>query len=232
MAAERAGIMAIVGEVTGRILEEPRSVRPLAEVPQRPVLTGRQWYILHSVNRSDLRVHNCLKNAGYETYYPQQRVMKRVPQRMLSKKQRASRIPLFESALRPLLPSYHFVLMDLERDRWRDLFDLIGLFGVLCEPDVPEPMPYPLQPIVVAKLRATEVDGAIPGPTDARALVLEIGEQVRISGGTFAGHNAVVDQIPKGQLQALDESQKVKLLVALFGRSTPCEVLVSDIEKL
>lgn len=223
---------AIVGRITGRVLEEPRSYRSLEDVPRRPVLTGQQWYILHSVNRSDARVHGCLRNAGYETYYPQQRVMKRVPQRMLSKKQRASRIPLFETILRPLLPSYHFVLMDLTHDRWRDLFDLIGLFGVLCEPDAPEPMPYPLQPIVVAKLRATEVDGAIPGPTDARTLVLEIGEQVRISGGIWAGHNAVVDQIPKGQLQALDESQKVKLLVSLFGRATPCEILVSDIEKL
>lgn len=225
---------AIVGRITGRVLEEPRSVRPLEDIPQRPVLTGQQWYILHSVNRSDARVHGCLRNAGYEAYYPQQRTMKRVPQRMLSKKQRASRIPLFDSVLRPLLPSYHFVLMDLTQDKWRDLFDLIGLFGVLCKPDVPEPQPYPLQPIVVKQLRAAEVDGAIPGRLSARKLMFEVGEQVRIVGEhTMAGHNAIVDHIPDSPLEGLDESDRIGLVVAFFGGvKAPFEVLVSDIEKL
>jgi len=95
------------------------------------------------------------------------------------------------------------------------------------------PQPYPLAPTVVQGIQAQEIDGAIPGRLTARKLMLEIGERVRISGsGPFAGHNAIVEELPDRPIEDLDDSVKVSLVQGLFGRATPIEVLVSDIEKL
>ncbi|MFQ5543478.1 MAG: transcription termination/antitermination protein NusG [Nitrospiria bacterium] len=81
------------------------------------------------------------------------------------------------------------------------------------------PMPLPAQEI---KHLLRQVDeGVTPSSEKAR---FDQGEPVRIIDGPFLGFNAVVDEVNHDQ-------EKVKVLVSIFGRSTPVELNFLQVEK-
>lgn len=191
-----------------------------------------RWYVAHNGSGRDLRAKETLQRARFEVYYPAAAEMKLVPRNQLSQKQRRSMIPVYKRVLKPFFPRYFFVRFDFARRDWHEVFALAGLNGIIYADDATHPLPAPIEDSVIARIKAGEVDGAIPAAMIARRFAYEIGEEVRISDGPFAGFNAVVSDIPNLPIDALDESARLKLLVALFGRKSVVEMPLASIEKL
>jgi len=164
-----------------------------------------QWYVVHS----DARHADCAKSAmenvlHYEVYYPKMRIMKPLPQRKVSIKQRNANVgvPVFM----PMFLGYMFVLFDLSGSRWHELFDLFGVRGILLN----RGLPAPIRTEIVEAIKSLEVDGSIPIETPLKRLFFKIGQHVRISEGPFTGFDGTVCD--------LDEShQKVLLDILVFG---------------
>jgi len=193
---------------------------------------SRKWYVVHNAAGNDKRALETLRRSAFEVYYPAEATMKVVPRNKLSQKQRRSSIPVYTRVLNPFFPRYFFVRFNLARGDWHDIFGLAGIHGILFTDDAPRPLPAPISDQVIAKIRSWEVDGAIPANIEASKFAFEVGEEVRIANGPFAGHNATVETLPPGAIETLDESARLRLLVSLFGRKSVVEMSLADIEKL
>lgn len=225
MTGEREAVEddALLGRITGKRLARPKSDRPWSEVAagvranEAPV--GLAWYLMHT-ERSARVIQDLIKTNGFELFYPVIRRMVRPPLDRLSKAQRRNAHLFARPVEEPMFPGYPFVRFDRATEEWRELFKLAGVHGIACIGDDP----YPLPEAFVEKLIGLQVGGAIPGETPVYELVFEIGESVRVCDGPFAGHN--------GTIERLDESGRVRLLLALFGRETPSAFWLDQIEKL
>lgn len=119
---------------------------------------------------------------------------------------------------RPLFPGYIFAAYQAETDDWKILFGRPGVRRVVTNND----RPMLVAPAFMDELRGHEAERAVPMPDPARTF--EAGEGVRISRGPFASFYA--------KLISIDSEARITALVEMFGRQTPIQVTIDDIEKI
>ena len=113
---------------------------------------------------------------------------------------------------RRLMPSYVFVKMDYNNDMWHMVTNTRGVTGFVG----PQGRPLPLSDDEVKRMHLERPTTII---TD-----FEIGETVKIIDGSFEGFIGTIDSIdvPK---------EKCKVTVSMFGRLTPVELDLAQIER-
>lgn len=113
---------------------------------------------------------------------------------------------------RRLMPSYVFVKMDYNNDMWHMVTNTRGVTGFVG----PQGRPLPLTDDEVKRMHLERPTTVI---TD-----FEIGETVKIIDGSFEGFIGTIDSIdvPK---------EKCKVTVSMFGRLTPVELDLAQIER-
>jgi len=105
----------------------------------------------------------------------------------------------------PFFPGYMFVLLDLERDRWRAVNGTMGVRGLVMQGEKPLPCPVGL----VEKLQSFSDENGIFNPV----FDLKMGASVRIVSGPFA------DAI--GNLACLDGAGRVRVLLQMMHSEIP-----------
>lgn len=192
-----------------------------------------KWHVAFCVNSSDQRSIDCLRNAKYEVYYPQIREMRPIPKRRMSLLRRRSPVVEMQSVLTPFWPRYFFIHFSPLDERWHELFELAHVRGLICDEQYGKLMPSPIDDSVIDGIRAMEINGGIPAKVTTQQIIYSIGEKVRIIGGSFTGHNGIVDRLPNVPIERLDDDSKIRLLVSLLGSSgVPVHLSLSDIQKI
>jgi transcriptional antiterminator NusG len=193
---------------------------------------ARAWHLVQVMTGREQTITEFLHRYGFKTYVPLTTVMKAVPRKLLSAKQRRSFARIMRPKIVPLLPGYLLVMMDMKTDGWHALFRLAGVRGVWCDGN----LPVAIRQSDLNNLQRREVDGVIPGDVTLGALLCcKVGDNVRIASGPFANFPAIIERLPEGyepgtRLEELDESKRVTLLVEIFGRPTPVDLPVSEFE--
>jgi transcriptional antiterminator RfaH len=147
-----------------------------------------RWYVVHSQPHREKRAAAHLQFQGFRTFLPLQRKTVRHARQ-------------FRVTEAPFFPRYLFVRFSVDHDRWRSIWGTVGVSRLLMEGERPLP--------VAEKIVCELIDRAEPSGLLALPPSLEPGQKVRLTAGPFAGL--------VGTLAALDEKQRVRVLLDLMG---------------
>ena len=177
------------------------------------------WYVVHSYagyeNRVKTNLESRISSLNMEDYIYQIEV----PVHLVTEIKGGKRQQVSEK----VLPGYILVRMELTDESWavvRNTPGVTGFVGLSSRPS-------PLQLGEVASLLAPEPE---PGTKQAEAartstVEFEVGESVTVMDGPFATLPATVNEINP-------DTQKLKVLVSIFGRETPVELSFDQVTKI
>lgn len=214
---------AAIGALTQAKAIDARRVVPAASTAP----AARRWHVVHVAAKFERQaadessfVAKQIAEAGFEVYSAKLRRLIKPRSNQLPPSQRKNRHLMVREKIEPLFPGYEFVRFDPLRDPWHDIFKIVGIYGMLCENNLPVPMPDAF----IAGLKGSEVNGAIPAARPA-AEVFTLGETVRVKlDGPLQGLT--------GPLERFDEAGRIRVLLGFFGGAVPTDMTVADIEKL
>jgi transcription termination/antitermination protein NusG len=177
------------------------------------------WYVVHSYagyeNRVKTNLESRIQSLNMEDYIFQIEVpVHQVTEIKGGKRQQVSE---------KVLPGYILVRMDLTDESWavvRNTPGVTGFVGLSSRPS-------PLQLNEVAGLLAPEPEATAKQAEAARTATpdFEVGESVTVMDGPFATLPATVNEINP-------DTQKLKVLVSIFGRETPVELSFDQVTKI
>jgi transcriptional antiterminator RfaH len=166
-------------------------------------MSASAWYVVQSrPNAEDLAIRN-LERQGFRPYLP----------RYLKLRRHARRV---ERVARPLFPSYLFVALDLDADRWRAVQSTVGVARLVCRGERPAPLPAGL---VEGLIERADEAGLIPLPSRP---AFRPGQAVRLTEGAF------VDLV--GLYEGMSDSERVTVLLDLLGRKVKITAAAHAVE--
>ena len=173
-----------------------------------------RWYILHAYSGFERKVRESIESR-VQAFGLKDRVgrvmipTEPVTEIINGKKRTVERV---------FLPGYVLVEMDLDNNLWHVLKDTPKVTGFLGTGDKPVALS---EEEVSSILFRSEVAKDKP----RMKIKFEKGEQVRITDGPFANFNGVVDEVN-------EDRETLKVMVTIFGRSTPVELEFGKVEKI
>ncbi len=198
----------------GDVPAEPVELDPAAEL--KAVLVGLpgDWYVVHSYagyeNKVKANLESRIQSLNMEDFIFQIEVPTEEVMEVKGGKRQA--------VVRKKLPGYLFVRMDLTDESWSAVRNTPGVTGFVGQTSRPTPLTIDE---VVKQLAAPKQKTVVA----VKAQEYEVGESVTVMDGPFATLPATINEINL-------DSQKLKVLVSIFGRETPVELSFNQVAKI
>src|SRR5215470_6964571 len=201
--------------VDGNGAGEPDPVAQFtAELRQLP----GEWYVVHSYAGYENRVKANLESRTQSLNMEDFIFQIEVPVHQVIEIKGGKRQQVSEK----VLPGYILVRMDLTDESWAVVRNTPGVTGFVGLSSRPSPLSLG----EVASLLAPEPEETAAKAEVTRAAVeFAVGESVTVMDGPFATLPATVNEINS-------DTQKLKVLVSIFGRETPVELSFDQVSKL
>jgi len=172
------------------------------------------WYIVHTYsgfeNRVKLALQEKIKSLGKEEFFGQITVpTEQVVELVKGKKKTSSR---------KFYPGYIMVQMALTDETWHIVQDTDKVTGFLGG----KMKPVPISEEEAQRILTRMEDGRErPKPK----FLFEEGDEVRVIDGPFNNFNGMVEEVKP-------DKAKLKVLISIFGRSTPVELDFVQVTKI
>lgn len=204
------------------VTEQPVVTEPEQDVPPdeppiqpaKPVIGDKNWYVVHTYSgyehKAKLALEDRIKTQRKEAYFdeiivPEENVVELVKGQKKTTKRR-------------FFPGYILVKMFLNEESWHIVKNTPKITGFVGDKIKPVPVPES----EVQKMTNRIAEGRVkPRPR----ISFQEGENVRVIDGPFSNFNGVVEDVNP-------DKGKVKVLVSIFGRSTPVELDFIQVEKV
>ncbi|MGI5119079.1 transcription termination/antitermination protein NusG [Marinactinospora thermotolerans] len=180
------------------------------------------WYVVHTYagyeNRVKANIESRTQSLNMEEYIFQVEV----PTQEVTEVKSGKRQQVTEK----VLPGYVLVRMDLTDESWAAVRNTPGVTGFVGLSNRPAPLSIQEVADLLAPEPEQETEQAKKKETETRSdVAYEIGESVTVMEGPFATLPATVSEINP-------DTQKLKVLVSIFGRETPVELAFNQVSKI
>ena len=200
---------------------------PVEEYKRQLRLKDGDWYVVHSYAGYEKRVKTNLEtriqSLNMEDYIFEIEVpMEEVTEIKNGQKKLVSRVRM---------PGYVLVRMDLTDESWGAVRHTPGVTGFVGNAHQPVPLSLDevftmLAPdLETPAAAAAGTSGAAGKPKEVAVVDFNVGESVTVMEGPFETLPATISEINP-------DTQKLKVLVSIFGRETPVELSFAQVAKI
>jgi transcriptional antiterminator NusG len=193
---------------------------PIAEFKSELRLLPGDWYVVHSYAGYENRVRTNLESRTQSLNMEDYIFQIEVPTHEVTEIKGGKRQQVQEK----VLPGYILVRMDLTDESWAAVRNTPGVTGFVGLSSRPSPLSLD----EVAVLLAPEPEEKVAQKAEtlrAASVDFEVGQSVTVMDGPFATLPATVSEINA-------DTQKLKVLVSIFGRETPVELSFDQVSKI
>jgi len=167
---------------------------------------AHRWYVVHTYsgfeNRVKLSLTERIQATGKQEFFSDILIPEEDIVELISGEKKTSR--------RKFFPGYILVRMELNDETWHIVKDTPKVTGFIGGKDKPSPIPDK-----DVELLRTRIDEGTLKPKPK--FKFEVGDHVRIIDGPFTNFDGVIDEVKP-------EKGKLRVIVSIFGRSTPVEL--------
>ena len=193
--------------VEGAVVETGEHLAP-------PVNEKFKWYIIHAYSGFERKVKESLESR-IQAYGLQQKIGRiMIPTEPVTELRNGKKYTIE----RVFLPGYVLVEMELDNDLWHIIKNTPRVTGFLGTGD---------SPVALSEQEVSSIIFRADVSKDKPKLKVKFSknEAVRINEGPFANFNGIVDDVN-------EDRQTLKVMVTIFGRSTPVELEFSKVDKV
>ena len=211
--------------------EEPAVVDPMAEFRESLESQFGDWYVIHSYAGYENRVKVNLETRSTSLNMEDYIFQVEVPMEEVTEIKGGVR----KQVRRVRMPGYVLVRMELTDESWGAVRHTPGVTGFVGNAHQPVPLSIDEVITMLAPVFDTPAEAAgaaeegqgLTAPTQGAApeVEFEVGESVTVMEGPFETLPATISEI-------IPESQKLKVLVSIFGRETPVELSFNQVAKI
>ncbi len=219
----------VVVEAADELVDEPEEPGdPVQAFKDKLASQFGDWYVVHSYagyeNRVKANLENRTTSLNMEEYIFEAQVpMEEVTEIKNGQKKLVRRVRM---------PGYVLVRMYLTDESWGAVRHTPGVMGFVG--NAHQPVPLSLDEVFTmlapADLESPAAAGATAGgaqgkPKEVEVVDFEVGESVTVMEGPF-------DTLPATISEINADTQKLKVLVSIFGRETPVELSFNQVAKI
>jgi transcriptional antiterminator NusG len=200
--------------------EDDEAADPVAEFKTELRMLPGDWYVVHSYAGYENRVRTNLESRTQSLNMEDYIFQIEVPTHEVIEIKGGKRQQVQEK----VLPGYILVRMDLTDESWAAVRNTPGVTGFVGLSSKPSPLS--LEEVASLLAPVPEEKAAKKAETmRAAAVDFEVGQSVTVMDGPFATLPATVNEINP-------DTQKLKVLVSIFGRETPVELSFDQVSKI
>ena len=175
---------------------------------------AHKWYIVHVYSGFENKVKSALEERIASCPNPDKFGEVIVPTEEIVELVKGKR----KTSSRKFYPGYILIRMDLDDETWHIVNNTAKVTGFLGGRDKPTPISDEEAEQIIQRMEAGKER---PQPK----YFFESGDEIRVIDGPFKNFNGIVDEVNP-------EKGKIRVLVSIFGRSTPVELEFVQVTKL
>ncbi len=182
------------------------------------------WYVVHSYSGHEKRVKQAIEHRRASLNMEDYIFQVEVPMEEVAEIKGGQR----KKVTRVRMPGYVLVRMYLTDESWGTVRNTPGVTGFVGHAH--QPVPLTIDEVYGMLVSPTEAEAPAEGaetaaPKQAVEVDFEVGESITVIDGPFATLPGTISEISV-------ESQKLHVLVSIFGRETPVELSFNQVQKL
>ena len=174
---------------------------------------AKRWYSVSVLSNFEKKIAETIRTSAVENGLEDEIDEVLVPTEEVIEVRRGKKV----TTERRFMPGYVLVHMEMSDQGYHQINSINRVTGFLG----PQGRPMPMRDAEVNQI----LNRVQEGEDAPRTLIhFEVGERVKVNDGPFEDFDGMVEQVD-------DESQRLKVMVSIFGRETPVELEFTQVSK-